>query len=228
MTPKKALLQKFYFLTVNNDDTGFVGSEEFPLELAFAITGRVHSWKVDVIQDGHRFQMSLFSLELAGNWHPLAEKIDNIFWKSENDFHPEVMCATSDLVVEICQPIDSDDEDDDFENKVFVYLEDILPSIEWFDIMTHEDEAAIENMRDVYLVLDKTGNLAMLKIENHDDLYHIDSNETLKFWTDYYEDDLLYDFDSYKMGQLLAMNAFDDGVVHRFLDEIISKYLELV
>ena len=228
MTPKKALLQKFYFLAVKNDDTGFVGSEEFPLELAFSIAGRVPSWKADVIQDGHRFQMSLFSLELAGNWHPLAQKLDNIFWKSESEFHPEIMCATSDLVVEICQPVDADDEDDEFENKVFVYLEEIDPSIEWFDIMMHEDETAVENMRDVYLVLDKTDNLAMLKIENHDDLYHIDSNETLKFWTDYYEDDLLYDFDSYKMGQLLAMNAFADGVVHRLLDEIISKYVELV
>jgi hypothetical protein len=229
MTPKKALLQKFYFLTVNNDDTGFVGSAEFPLELAFSIAGRVPSWKVDVIQDGNRFQMSLFSLELAGNWIPLAEKIDNIFWKPESEFNPEVMCATSDLVVEIRQSIDAeDDEEDEYENKVFVYLEELDPSVEWFEIMMHEDEAAIENMQDVYLVLDKANNLAMLKIENHDDLYHIDSNETLKFWTDYYEDDLLYDFDSYKMGQLLAMNAFDDAVVHRLLDEIISKYLELV
>jgi hypothetical protein len=226
MTPKKAVLQKFYFLTVNNDDTGFVGSEEFPLELAFSITGRVPSWKVDVIQDGNRFQMSLFSLELGGNWHPLAEKLDNIYWKSESEFHPEVMFATSDLVVEICQPIDADDEEDEYQNKVFVYLEELDPSNDWFDIMMHEDEAAIENMRDVYVVLDKTDNLAMLKIENHDDLYHIDSNDTLKFWTDYYEDDLLYDFDSYKMGQLLAMNAFDDVVVHRLLDEIISKYVE--
>jgi len=228
MTPKKALLQKVYFLIVNNDDTGFVGSEEFPLELAFSIAGRVPSWKVDVTQDGNRFQMSLFTLELAGNWVQLAEKLDNIYWKSESEFNPEVMHATSDLVVEICQPIKAVDEEDEYENKVFVYLEEIDPSTEWFDIMMHEDEDALDNMRDTYLVLDKNDNLAMLKIENHDDLYHIDTDETLKFWTDYYEDDLLYDFDSYKISQLLAMNVFDDEVAHRLLDEIISKYVELV
>lgn len=236
MTPKKAAaLQTIYFLSVLNDDNDLVDSTEFPLDVAFQIVGKYPSWNVDIFQDGNRFQMCLIVLELAGNWHKLFQIIQQqnikIFWKSATDFCPEVECDFSHQLIEVHQPIeeerDSSSEESetiDDNNRVIAFLETLIDNICWCDLIVEED---LIKMKNTYLVMDKKKEIAILEVENHDQLYNIDCIETLDFWADYFQDDLKYNFNELSLGQLLSLTAFDENAMDKLLYEIISERIDL-
>jgi len=241
MTPKKAALQTIYFLSVQNDDNDLVDSTDFPLSDAFQIVGKCPSWNVDVFQDGNRFQMCLIVLELAGNWQPLIQLIQQntkIFWKSASDYCPEVECDFSGQLVAVHhQPIEEEQDDSlsesssaesdamiNDDNRVIVFLETLIDTIDWYNLIVEDD---LFKMKNTYLVLDKKKEIALLEVENHDQLYNIDCIETLDFWADYFQDDLTYNFKELSLGQLLSLTVFDENAVDKLLNEFISERIDL-
>jgi hypothetical protein len=230
MTPKKAPLQRVYFLDVIGD-TEYV-ENELTIDVAFKIVGEYSSWKVDIYQDGTRFKLSLTVLELAGDWNHLVEKLrehTKVYWRISNDYSPKMKCDDCNEYISLNNPLPQTDTEscssDQNNSKVYQFLECIYDDIDWNDLYTIQDEIT---MKDTYLVMDKQNHLGILQVENKGSLYNIDNHEILDFWTDYFYDDITYSLDTLSLGQLLSLNVFNESVVKKLYDEFIIDKIDIV
>jgi hypothetical protein len=230
MTPKKAPLKRVYFLEVIGDNE-YV-ENELTIDVAFKIVGEYSSWKVDIYQDGTRFKLSLTVLELAGDWQQLVDKLceyTKVYWRIDDNYVPKMKCDDCNEYISLNNPSAQTDTgnciSDQNNSKVYHFLECIYDDIDWNDLYTIQDEI---NMKDTYLVINKQNHLGILQVENKESLYNIDNHEILEFWTDYFNDDIIYSLDTLSLGQLLTLNVFNETVVKTLYDEFIIDRIDIV
>jgi hypothetical protein len=213
MTPRKVPLNKIYFLEVEND-IEYV-ENELTIDEAFRIVSNYPSWKVIVFQDGYYFKLRLSCMELAGEWEKLARQLQNVYWRSDENFIPTVECDNSNIEIEIKTSLPTDENCSEHNTCIYTYLEDKFEDIDWSSLYTLDNQ---HNTMYTYLVEDRDNNLAILDCGET-----IESPEILEYWIEYYYDILEYDLDCLDLGKLLTIHSLDDRISERFYKEYIKN-----